>query len=189
MTKSRSLVMSIICIAAVQLACSGSSSQTKDDVTHETTTEPTTAIEPSEQPGTTEPSTTAPQPAKSADATEAGPDFADPDAEGEEFFETWFKVTGQVDAEQVKGVIGRNKDSIYECYSQQLADHPGLAGRVLISITSNGAGQVASAVVRKSTLQNKLLEACMTKTIRGWKMPQSRDGGLVMVTYPFLLPP
>lgn len=189
MTKPRSLVMSLVCLAAVQLACSGPSSQTKDEVTQESTTEPTTTEGATEAPAAEGPAAEAPQPAQSATAAEAGPDFADPNVEGDEFFQTWFKVTGQVEPEQVRGIVGRNKDSIYECYSAQLADHPGLAGRVLISITANGSGQVASAVVKKSTLQNKALEACMTKAIRGWKMPQSKDGGLVMVTYPFVLPP
>ncbi len=187
MSKPR-YAMVFACTLALS-ACGGSSTDKKPD---ETTTEQQTTTDDSMEEPTGDASAEASATATTettAPPAETGPDFADPNVEGDEFFQTWFKVTGQVDPEQVRGTIGRNKDSIYECYKKELPDNPGLAGRVLMSITSNGAGQVASAIVKKSTLDNKSMETCMTSSIRDWKMPQSKDGGLVMVQYPFVLPP
>lgn len=183
----RAVLLSFACTALFGTACGGGQSQAKQDEETMTTEQPSDPADAPDAPATTE--TPAEEPAEAAPPAETGPDFADPNIEPQVFFDTFYKVTGQVDPEQVRGVIGRNKDSIYECYKKELPNNPGLSGRVLMGITATGDGKVASAVVKKSTLGNKTLESCMTNAIRGWKMPASKDGGLVMVQYPFVLPP
>jgi hypothetical protein len=54
-------------------------------------------------------------------------------------------------------------------------------------IASNG--QVLSSIVESSTLGNARVESCTAQAVRRWEFPRPVGGGLVMVSYPFVLTP
>lgn len=185
--------MSVIGLAAVlassTLACSGSSSEAKSDSTGEAVSEKPAPEEGDEMADdATADEGDAADEASVEPAEPAEPKVTLADANAEQL-EAMFSVSGSVDKGQVKGIIGQNKDSIYQCYKKSLPDHPGLAGKVLVSITSSANGQVVSAVIKESTIEVAQLKSCMTGAIKKWKFPEPTDGGLVMTTYPFVLPP
>lgn len=161
-------------------ACSGSSGgEKKDEMPAESTTETTTTDDVAADGDTApQPEDEAPAP---AEETEIDLDNAD--------LETLYTVSGNGDEAAIAGVIGQRKPDVYQCYQKELPNSPGLTGRVLVQITTTPTGEVATAFVKQSTLGNRAVETCMMDKIRGWRFPEDAAGGLVIITYPFQLPP
>ena len=171
---------SLVALLAATVACSGSSEQTKDDGAAAT-----------EKPAGDESAATTGDgdaPAQGAEE-EAAPAEPEVDLDAVEDLSTLFSVTGSVDHDQVQGIIGQGKDDVYKCYGDALPDNPGMTGRVLVSITATPSGDVASAIVKQTTLNKPEVERCMVTAIRDWKFPADANGGLVIIKYAFQLPP
>ena len=60
------------------------------------------------------------------------------------------------------------------------------AGKVQVKFVIGAQGNVQSAVVAESSLNNKTAESCMTGKVKGWMFPKPKGGGIVIVTYPFI---
>lgn len=166
---------SFVIVALLVAGCSGSSEDAKPDNT------------PTEQASRDEPTSEAPAPtAPEPERPEAAPTI---DLDAVEDLDTLFSVTGNVEREQVAGIIGQRKPDIYKCYSDALDANPGMSGRVLVQITSTADGGVASSLIKQSTLKKPTVEQCMVRAIRTWKFPNDPSGGLVVVKYAFQLPP
>ena len=63
----------------------------------------------------------------------------------------------------------------------------GLVGRVMIQFTIAGTGQVIASMVQSSTLNSQPVEQCIAQAVRRWEFPKPQGGGIVVVTYPFVL--
>ncbi len=50
-------------------------------------------------------------------------------------------------------------------------------------------GTVLGARLASSTANDQKLERCIVDRARTWRFPRPKDGGLVLVTYPFILKP
>jgi TonB family protein len=98
-------------------------------------------------------------------------------------------VTGSLDREIVRRTIRRHINEVKFCYEQELVAHRDLGGRVTVHFTIAGTGQVLAAVLQSSTLGNPRVESCMVQAVRRWEFPRPVGGGLVMVSYPFMLTP
>jgi hypothetical protein len=48
-------------------------------------------------------------------------------------------------------------------------------------------GSVTKSIVSSSTLGNLRVDTCIAEAARRWEFPAVKDGGLVIVTYPFHL--
>ena len=48
-------------------------------------------------------------------------------------------------------------------------------------------GQVQTAALAGSTMGNPKVEQCIVEAVRRWTFPSPEGGGIVVVTYPFLL--
>lgn len=166
-----------VLIAALALAgCSGPAEEKKPDET---------PVEKPAEDGMTSDSTE-----ETGEATEEeAPAPAAIDLDAVEDLETLFEVSGNVDKDQVAGIIGQKKPDVYKCYSDALAANPGMAGRVYVQITTTPDGGVASALVKQTTLKKPSVEQCMVGAIRNWEFPNDPSGGLVVIKYAFQLPP
>jgi TonB family protein len=98
-------------------------------------------------------------------------------------------VKGGLDREIIRRIIRRHLNEVKFCYEQALVTQPGLAGRVLVRFAIAPSGQVLSSVIESSTLANPRVEQCTSQAVRRWEFPQPSGGGLVMVSYPFVLAP
>jgi len=94
-------------------------------------------------------------------------------------------VDGSLDSAAIKRVVRRNLPSIKHCYEQELRRNPKLAGKVTIEVTVAVTGAVTNAEVISSSMNNRAVEGCMTKTIRRWRFPRPDDGDVIFV-YPFI---
>ncbi len=96
-------------------------------------------------------------------------------------------VMGSLDKELIRQVIHRNRNQIRYCYESQLTRHPKLSGKVAIKFVITASGTVASSQVSQSTLGNTELETCIASRVQTWIFPKPKGGGVVIVTYPFIL--
>jgi hypothetical protein len=84
---------------------------------------------------------------------------------------------------------------IHDCYNQELAVAPELAGKVVLEFSILGDEEVGGVVdeVRvdeaESTLDSAAVRECMRESMYAVEFPPPPAGGTVMVTYPFVLEP
>ena len=87
----------------------------------------------------------------------------------------------------IRRVIRRHLNEVRYCYQRELQTNQDLYGRLIVKFTIAPNGQVVTAGVKKSSLGNATVETCITQAVRRWLFPKPRDGGIVMVSYPFVL--
>ena len=96
-------------------------------------------------------------------------------------------VRGSLDKEIIRRTIRRHINEVRFCYEQALVAHPSLAGRLVVQFTIAPTGRVLAALVQNTTLGSPPVEACVVGAVRRWEFPQPQGGGLVSVSYPFVL--
>jgi len=96
-------------------------------------------------------------------------------------------VRGSLDKEIIRRIIRRHVNDVKDCYEQQLATNPTLAGKVMVSFTIAGSGKVIASTVESSTVNDPRVENCIVQAVRRWEYPKPLGGGFVTVTYPFVL--
>ena len=98
-------------------------------------------------------------------------------------------VRGQLDKEIIRRIIRRHINEVKYCYEQELTKQPDLGGRIMVQFTIAASGQVIASVLQNSTLGNGRVENCTVQAVRRWEFPAPLGGGIVIVSYPFVLTP
>jgi len=96
-------------------------------------------------------------------------------------------VRGSLSKEVIRRIIRRHINEVRFCYEQELNQRPDLQGRVAVKFIISPTGAVQMAAVAKSTMGNARVEQCIAKAVRRWTFPSPEGGGIVVVTYPFVL--
>jgi TonB family protein len=96
------------------------------------------------------------------------------------------RVIGSLDKSIIRRVIRSHLNEVRFCYEKELMRAAALAGRITVRFTIGANGAVATSGVEASTLGNVAVERCVTDAVRRWEFPRP-EGGVVMVSYPFLL--
>jgi TonB family protein len=94
---------------------------------------------------------------------------------------------GSLSKEIIRRTIGRHINEIRFCYESQLITRPDLQGRVAINFVITPTGTVMKAGVVQSDLGDSKVESCIAAAVRRMDFPAPENGGMVIVTYPFLL--
>ena len=94
---------------------------------------------------------------------------------------------GRLDKEIIRRVIRSHLKEVKFCYETELVRKPDLYGRLSIQFTITPTGTVSSSAVEQSTVGNRNVEQCIASAVKRWTFPQPEDGGIVLVTYPFVL--
>lgn len=97
------------------------------------------------------------------------------------------EVRGSLDKEIIRRIIRRHINEVKFCYEKELVKSPGLMGRVMVQFTIAGTGGVIASIVQASTMNNPSVEQCIAQSVRRWEFPKPSGGGIVVVTYPFVL--
>ena len=95
------------------------------------------------------------------------------------------EVMGTLDRSIIRRVVRQYRNEIRYCYERELQKNPKLAGVVKVKFTISGTGSVISALVSSTTLKNARVERCVTNKVRHWVFPAPKEGGIVIVNYPF----
>ncbi len=94
---------------------------------------------------------------------------------------------GGLSSGAINAVIKESKREIRDCYARELAKHPGLNGKVVVSFEIAKTGNVTKAEVGRGTsLTNAKVTSCITGVVKKLKFPQPEGAGIARVTYPFL---
>ncbi len=96
-------------------------------------------------------------------------------------------VKGSLSKEVIRRIVHRHINEVKFCYERQLAKRPDLSGRVSVKFIISGTGAVQMAAVASSTVGDPQVENCIAQAVRRWTFPQPEGGGIVIVTYPFML--
>jgi len=97
------------------------------------------------------------------------------------------QVRGALDKEIIRRIIRRHINEVKYCYQKELQANPELYGRIIIQFTISPTGQVVSSVVQQTTMNNRAVETCIAMAVRRWLFPKPKGGGIVIVSYPFVL--
>ncbi len=96
-------------------------------------------------------------------------------------------VRGSLSKEVIRRVIRRHINEVKFCYEQELNSRPDLEGRVEVRFIISPTGSVQTAMIQSSSLGNNRVESCITSAVQRWTFPSPDGGGIVIVTYPFVL--
>ncbi len=96
-------------------------------------------------------------------------------------------VRGSLSKEVIRRVVRRRINEVKFCYEKGLRKRPDISGRVAVRFLISRSGAVQGAAVTSSTLDDPGVESCIARTVRRMTFPQPKDGGVVVVTYPFSL--
>ncbi|HEX5661767.1 MAG TPA: AgmX/PglI C-terminal domain-containing protein [Polyangiales bacterium] len=96
-------------------------------------------------------------------------------------------VRGSLSKEVIRRVIQRHINEVRFCYEQELSSRPDLGGRVQVKFIVSPSGAVQAANVESSTLGATRAENCIAQAVRRWTFPAPDGGGIVIVSYPFVL--
>jgi TonB family protein len=96
---------------------------------------------------------------------------------------------GSVDKEIIRRAIRPHIDEVKACYEPELAKQPGLSGRIMVQFSISSAGSVIASRLQDSTMNNPTVESCTVQAVRRWRFPKPAGGGIVIVSYPFVLTP
>ncbi|MEM9453847.1 MAG: AgmX/PglI C-terminal domain-containing protein [Myxococcota bacterium] len=98
-------------------------------------------------------------------------------------------VRGALDRDIIRRIVRSHINEVRYCYRQGLAKDPTLAGRVTIELTIDPSGKVPTANVKSTSLSDDEVAECIAKATKRWRFPKPSDGGVAIVTYPFVLDP
>jgi TonB family protein len=98
-------------------------------------------------------------------------------------------VRGSLDKEIIRRIIRRHINEVKFCYEQELTKKPNLGGRIMVQFTIAASGQVIASVLQNSTMGSPKVENCTVQAVRRWEFPKPLGGGIVIVSYPFVLTP
>lgn len=98
-------------------------------------------------------------------------------------------VMGNLDKSVIKDAISEHWPDIRSCYEKELKNNPKLIGKIAVKFVISATGTVKSSKVQGTTLENEAVESCVADQIKKIQFPAPKDGGVVIVTYPFLLLP
>jgi TonB family protein len=94
-------------------------------------------------------------------------------------------VVGSLPPELIRRVVQRHLSRIRYCYQRALGKDPKLEARVTPRFVIDASGHVASVSLTPGSGDAEL-DACILSAIRAMTFPPF-DGGIVSVTYPFVL--
>jgi TonB family protein len=89
--------------------------------------------------------------------------------------------SGSRDAQSILSIINQNKSSIEYCYQKYLKLNPSLSGEIYLEIVISPEGRVTSVSIIRSTLGDKQLESCITRTVNRWRGFGQIDPGMGIV--------
>lgn len=97
------------------------------------------------------------------------------------------KVRGSLDKEVIRRVIREHIHEVKNCYVSSLGKKPDLEGRVIVRFTVSKDGDVTEAQTQETTMNHPPTEDCINTAVKTWKFPKPQGGGIVIISYPFVL--
>jgi TonB family protein len=98
-------------------------------------------------------------------------------------------VKGGLDKNVVQKVVRQKKNQLRYCYEVGLQKDPRIKGKVVLTFVISAKGSVMHSKIKSSTLGSNQAESCLEKSVKTWKFPQPKGGGIVVVDLPVVFSP
>jgi hypothetical protein len=95
--------------------------------------------------------------------------------------------SGSLSKAHIRQTIRTHLGEVRACYELGLGEDPSLEGRVAIKFIIAPDGSAYVAAVARSSLEHPRTQCCIAKSVRTWSFDPPAGGGIVVVTYPFIL--
>lgn len=95
--------------------------------------------------------------------------------------------TSALSADVIRRVVRRHLGEVRSCYEQGLLSQPDISGTVSVRFVIGPTGSISAATVAGSNLGSTRVDSCVASAVRRWTFPTPEGGGMVAVTYPFML--
>ena len=95
------------------------------------------------------------------------------------------KIGDFCDKGNIRRVVSAKSNSIQYCYERQLQTNPKLKGKIIAQWKIGLKGQVKTASIASSTMNNSKVESCITRVIKRMRF-EKPDGGICIINYPFV---
>lgn len=95
------------------------------------------------------------------------------------------EVKGAINKRIIQKIVRNHVPELTACFEAELVKKKDLSGKIKIKWVISPEGDVATALVKESTMKNKKVETCMINSIKKLRFPKPKDG-LVHVDYPFV---
>jgi hypothetical protein len=99
------------------------------------------------------------------------------------------RARGALDKEDIRRIIRAHTSEVQSCYERELNETPKLSARVMVRFTIAGDGWVVASALQETDTDNQRLTTCMVGLVRCWRFPKPIGGGIVIVSYPWVLTP
>lgn len=93
---------------------------------------------------------------------------------------------GTIDRQKVRKAIRAKLPAISSCYKKELQKDKTLQGKVVVSIEVLDTGKVRDAKIKRDTINNQSLNACLLTTVQSIVFPKPGPGLVAIVDYPFV---
>ncbi|MCB9797131.1 MAG: AgmX/PglI C-terminal domain-containing protein [Alphaproteobacteria bacterium] len=98
-------------------------------------------------------------------------------------------ILGALDRSLIDTVVKRNFNQLRYCYQRELTKDPNLSGKIVVKFVIAPNGTVSQASIKSSTMGNASVESCIVGRFRRFRFPETKGGGIVIVSYPFVFTP
>lgn len=98
-------------------------------------------------------------------------------------------VRGSLSKEHIRAVIRAGLGEVRGCYDRALEVWPSAAGRVVVTFLIAPNGTVTRAEVTQNQTNVTEIGCCIASKVRSWVFSKPEGGGIVIVSYPFVLEP
>jgi TonB family protein len=99
------------------------------------------------------------------------------------------EVKGSLDKDIIRRIVRAHINEVRYCYNKLLVKEPTAEGKVTVSFTIDATGKVSASSVADNTTGNDDVAECIAKAVKRWTFPRPTGGGVVTVSYPFVLSP
>lgn len=89
-------------------------------------------------------------------------------------------------SEKIRLAVKDNISSFRKCFKEVLKSKPKNQGKIVLSWDVNDAGLVTKPIVKKSSINNTVVENCMIETLKTMTFPPAPSGNTVNIIYPFV---
>ncbi|MEW6432640.1 MAG: AgmX/PglI C-terminal domain-containing protein [Myxococcota bacterium] len=99
-------------------------------------------------------------------------------------------LAGRLSKEVIQRVVRAHLGQVRYCYEKSLLHQPTLAGKVVVRFTVDAGGAVTEVTdVSEPPFPAAEVPGCIASHLKRWRFPKPEGGGVVVVTYPFILEP
>lgn len=97
---------------------------------------------------------------------------------------------GALSRKEIQRVVKGRIDEIKSCYERDVtANQASEQYRLVFAWKVDGFGRVRSAKIIEESTRNRAVSSCVLRTIENLRFPHPKDGGNVLINYPFIFSP